>query len=294
MGQVYEPLSTGRTPLPSMHPPRCTAGPSLLRNSDSYTRGAGPQAAETTRPVNKAVTGLERRETEGFSFQPPPGAYHQPQRSQEMGTRQAETYMTGPQRDFQPGRTSSHPVPVPSNNWPTSFSPEEIRQVQTIYSITFGATYTGNIGSFYHRPVPQQLITASIRSSASPGMPPSNTFGPQHHQNVGTASRLLPPIFSTGYGHRSSDKNEKMTLEDERLWNLPHSTWLHNHDVSVIRQFKGDLLPLSQFWDAFNLYCSQNNIQHAHRATNRFVDQKWHLDIKERDARQAERKKEHE
>ncbi|KAK4648696.1 uncharacterized protein QC761_0013760 [Podospora bellae-mahoneyi] len=43
MGQVYEPLSTGRTPLPSMHPPRCTAGPSLLRNSDSYTRGAGPQ-----------------------------------------------------------------------------------------------------------------------------------------------------------------------------------------------------------------------------------------------------------
>lgn len=159
----------------------------------------------------------------GIQFPASSRAYHQPQRSQEMGTRQAETYMTGPQRGFQPGRTSSHPVPVPSNNWPTSFSPEEIRQVQTIYSITFGATYTGNIGSFYRRPVPQQLITASIRSSASPGMPPSNTFGPQHHQNVGTASRLLPPIFSTGYGHRSSDNNEKVSQNPGHSIHFPHS-----------------------------------------------------------------------
>ncbi|KAK4673494.1 hypothetical protein QC763_112507 [Podospora pseudopauciseta] len=123
--------------------------------------------------------------------------------------------MTGPQRDFQPGRTSFHPVPVPSNNWPTSFSPKEIRQVQTIYSITFGATYTGNIGSF---------------------LPPPRS--PATYYRIDSLLRLS----STGYGHRSSDNNEK----------------------------------------------------HAHRATNWFVDQKWHLDIKERDARQAERRKEHE
>ncbi|KAK0666250.1 hypothetical protein QBC41DRAFT_367032 [Cercophora samala] len=257
-----------RAPLPSIAPPRRAIEP-------SFTPGPGPQAyrpvADTIRLANAAVAGLERREAEGYRFQAPPRAYEQPQISRVMGTRQPETYTIGPQRDYQPGTIPSHLVPLPSNSWPTSLSSEEIRQIQSLYRIIIGADYTGNIGTYYRRPLPRDRTP---HPATSPGRPLVNTYGQQHYQNTGIAAGFLPPILSTGYVQRSSQNYQNMIDEDERIRGLFRGAWSDNRNVIVIRHFQGDYPTLKHFWDVFNLFCLQNNIREAPITTNWFVDKK--------------------